>query len=119
MEVGGISEVVQVVASRQTGTAARRPCASRCGSVSAARFRQARLLRQPKVVCTDEMNQLGLDDRVSINAILTKYGKLANPIINTVDPRLAQAALDAISRWEHEPTRLNGEPIEVIVKIDV
>jgi protein TonB len=34
-------------------------------------------------------------------------------------PLLARAALDAVSQWIYSPTRLNGEPVEVIAPITV
>jgi outer membrane biosynthesis protein TonB len=32
---------------------------------------------------------------------------------------MVQAALDAIRLWQYEPTRLNGQPVEVLTSIDV
>ena len=34
-----------------------------------------------------------------------------------VDPRLAQAALDAVKQWVYEPALLNGEPVETATTI--
>jgi protein TonB len=40
------------------------------------------------------------------------------PVVrNTVDPRLAQAALDAVKQWVYQPALLNGEPIETLTTI--
>jgi outer membrane biosynthesis protein TonB len=34
-------------------------------------------------------------------------------------PLLARAAIDAVSQWVYEPSRLNGELIEIIANIAV
>jgi outer membrane biosynthesis protein TonB len=35
-------------------------------------------------------------------------------VINSkIDPELAHAAVEAVSKWRYSPTLLNGEPIEV------
>jgi protein TonB len=46
---------------------------------------------------------------------------MLNPeVINTtVNPGLAQAALDAVRQWRYQPTLLNGQPVEVVTNIDV
>ena len=36
-----------------------------------------------------------------------------------VDPELARAAVEAVSKWSYSPTLLNGEPIEVDTTIIV
>jgi protein TonB len=36
-----------------------------------------------------------------------------------VDPDLARAAVEAVSQWKYHPTLLNGEPVEVLTRIDV
>jgi protein TonB len=57
---------------------------------------------------------------VKIKAIISKTGDLLNPkVVNTVEPALAQAALDAVKQWQYSPTLLNGQPIEVLTTIDV
>ena len=40
-------------------------------------------------------------------------------VVNTVDSRLAQLALDAVRQWVYQPTLLNGEPVEVMTTIDI
>jgi TonB family protein len=80
----------------------------------------ARLIRQPKAVYSDELKQLGVEGIVKINAIISKTGSVQNvEVINTVDSRLAAAAVEAVTQWQYEPTRLNGVPVEVMTKIDV
>ncbi len=44
---------------------------------------------------------------------------LSLKVLNSPDPDLAKAALDAVKQWRYEPTLLNGEPIEVVSTIAV
>lgn len=37
----------------------------------------------------------------------------------SVDPRLTEAALNAVRTWRYSPTLLNGAPIEVVTEIDI
>ena len=32
-------------------------------------------------------------------------------------PLLIQSALDAVKQWKYKPTLLNGEPVEVVTKL--
>ncbi|SPF48391.1 hypothetical protein SBA4_3900001 [Candidatus Sulfopaludibacter sp. SbA4] len=53
-----------------------------------------------------------------MKAIVSKSGSVLSPkVVNTVDPRLAKAALDAVSQWQYQPALLNGEPVETITTI--
>ena len=48
---------------------------------------------------------------VRLRAIVGKDGTLLQPrVINSIDPRLAKAALDAVANWLYQPSLLNGEP---------
>jgi periplasmic protein TonB len=41
-------------------------------------------------------------------------------VVNTqIDPELARAAVEAVSKWRYSPTLLNGDPIEVDMTITV
>src|SRR5262249_31867068 len=80
----------------------------------------ARLIRQPRPVYPQELKDKGIAGVVKINAIISKTGDILNPVvINTVDPALAQAALDAVRQWQYTPTLLNGRPVEVTTTIDI
>jgi outer membrane biosynthesis protein TonB len=36
-----------------------------------------------------------------------------------VDPHMAQAAVEAVRQWRYQPSKLDGEPIEVTTTINV
>jgi TonB family protein len=80
-----------------------------------------RLIRQPRPEYPLDLQQQGVTGTVMIRAIVGKDGSLLQPqVVNTdVNPRLAQAALDAVSKWIYDPTRLNGQPVETLVRITI
>jgi TonB family protein len=80
----------------------------------------ATLLRQTKPVYPPELQQAGVEGTVMLRAIISKDGAVLSPqVINSVDSRLAKAALDAVSQWQYQPALLNGEPVEILTNIDV
>jgi TonB family protein len=63
----------------------------------------------------------GIEGTVILHAIIGMEG---NPLSlrvmnNQIDPDLARAAVEAVSKWRYRPTLLNGEPIEVDTTIIV
>jgi protein TonB len=81
---------------------------------------QAKLVRQVKPVYPQDLKDQGITGVVRIKAIISKTGDLLNPVVvNTVNPAMAQAALDAVKQWQYSPALLNGRPIEIMTSIDV
>jgi protein TonB len=79
-----------------------------------------KLVRQTRPVYPPELQQLGVEGIVMLRAIISKDGAVLNPkVVNSVDPRLAKAALDAVSQWVYQPSLLNGEPVETLTAIHV
>jgi periplasmic protein TonB len=58
---------------------------------------------------------------VILHAIIGMKGDpLSLRVVNTqVDPELARAAVEAVSKWRYSPTLLNGDPIEVDTTVTV
>ncbi len=80
----------------------------------------ARLVRQPRPVYPPDLQQAGVEGIVTLMGVVLKDGTLGSVrVVNTVDSRLAQAALDAVRQWRYEPSRLNGEPVETVTTIDL
>jgi TonB family protein len=80
----------------------------------------SKIISQTKPVYPQDAFQQNSGGTVKIEAVVTKEGALSGVnVINSPDPRLTQAALDAVKQWRYEPTLLNGEPIEVLTTIDV
>ncbi len=119
LQIGGLSETVKIMGTRSTpapvaalptGTPQRIPIG---GNVQASK-----LLFRKDPEYPPDLKQQGVTGSVIIRAIISKTGDILNArVINTVHPGLAQAALDAVKQWRHEPTLLNGHPVEVITTI--
>jgi beta-lactamase regulating signal transducer with metallopeptidase domain len=62
---------------------------------------------------------------VQLDAVIGVDGRVANVDVvgdaagNRTDPALADAAASAVSQWEFTPTYLDGEPIDVRMKVHV
>jgi TonB family protein len=121
LEVGKLTESVVIRGPKPGSAAVPGPMVHaseriRVGGMVSA----AKLVRQPKPVYPAELQQLGIEGTVLIDAIVSKDGTVLNPTVkNTIDPRLATAALDAVRKWVYQPALLNGEPVEVITTISL
>lgn len=56
---------------------------------------------------------------VRFNATIAKDGTIRNLQLVTGPSLLVQAAADAVKQWVYEPTKLNGNPVEVETQINV
>lgn len=61
--------------------------------------------------------QSGIEGAVVLEALVTKNGQVTGLRATSGNSLLAASALRAVSQWRYRPSRLNGEPIEVPVKI--
>jgi protein TonB len=56
---------------------------------------------------------------VIISATIGTDGAVVDTAVLKAHPLLAQAALDAVQQWRFTPTRLNGEPVPVVMTVTV
>jgi len=117
LELGSVTENVLIRGQKPAATPAPR-------SATAQRIRvggmvtPSRLVRQAKPDYPDALQQLGVEGTVVMKAIVSKNGTVLSPmVVNTVDPRLAKLALDAVIQWQYQPALLNGEPVETVTTI--
>lgn len=62
----------------------------------------------------------GVEGVVLIRTAILTDGSTAEPmVLNSPDPELAKAALDAVRQWRYQPTLLNGAPVEAVTTITV
>src|SRR5262249_26502543 len=111
LDLGAISESVVVVGKR-TAPLPQAPPPQRIrvgGNVQASR-----LLRQTRPQYPAQLQQLGVEGAVLMQAVIGIDGSLLNlKVINNANPDLANAAMDAARQWRYQPTLLNGQPVEV------
>jgi TonB family protein len=119
LDIGSVSENLTI-----TGRKAPAPAAPPAGTPHRVRVggnvQPLRLIRQTKPEYSAELQQLGVQGTVVIRAVISKTGDVLSPqVVNTVDPRLAKAALDAVSLWQYSPSLLNGQPVETSTTVTV
>jgi TonB family protein len=118
--VGQTTESVQVSGRRSSPVVApqstRAPERIRVGG----NITPLKLLRQTRPVYPPDLQQLGVEGTVVMRAVISKDGAVLNPkVLNSADPRLAKAAMEAVSQWQYQPALLNGEPIETLTTVSV
>ena len=80
-----------------------------------------KIIEKAQPVYPEKAKAAGIAGTVMLHAIISKDG---NPLSlrvmnNQIDPDLARAAVEAVSKWRYQPTLLNGEPVEVDTTIKV
>lgn len=80
-----------------------------------------KMVKQVRPVYPPECKVQGVQGTVVLRAVIGKDGSILNlePLNKLIDERLVQSALDAVSKWQYQPTLLNGDPVEVITEIEV
>jgi protein TonB len=63
--------------------------------------------------------QARIQGRVLLRAVISRAGLIEHLQLVSGHPLLAQAAIDAVSRWRYRPYLLNGEPVEVETEVTV
>ena len=61
----------------------------------------------------------GVEGMVIIEAVIAVDGTVRDARVLRSHPLLDRAAVDAVRQWRYEPTRLNGQPVPVIVTVTV
>jgi TonB family protein len=79
----------------------------------------AKLIHRVDPVFPEAARDKGVQGPVTIQAIIGKDGFIRDTLVSQAPPDLAQAAVDAVRLWQFEPTRLNGEPVEIMTEITV
>lgn len=81
----------------------------------------AKIVQKVQPVYPDAARTAGIEGTVILRAVIGMDGTpLSLKVMNNqIDPDLAKAAVEAVSKWRYQSTLLNGEPIEVDTTIMV
>ena len=79
----------------------------------------ARLVRRIDPIYPRIALLMRLSGTVRLRAIIGTDGSVQQLQVLAGSPILAQAAIDAVRRWRYQPTRLNGQPVQVETSITV
>ena len=83
------------------------------------RVRQPKLIREVRPAYPPLARQARMQGVVKITAIVSRDGSVQSLQVVSGHPLLVAAAMDAVRQWLYEPTLLNGEPVEVVLVVDV
>jgi TonB family protein len=118
LELGNISEKVEVIGKKPAGMAARSVVPRRIrvgGNVVAAQ-----LVSKVAPIYPEIAQEKGIEGPVLLEAVISTGGSILSlRAVTTADPDLAAAAKTAVQQWHYQPTLLNGEPVEVVTTITV
>jgi periplasmic protein TonB len=79
----------------------------------------AKIVHQVMPIYPPQARQARISGTVRLEAVISRGGIIQSLRVMSGHPWLAQAALDAVRQWVYRPTRLNGEPVEVLTQIEV
>jgi TonB family protein len=120
LALGTVSETMVIRGQRPTAIPAARPAEPGQSVRVGGSVQAARLIQKVDPVYPAELQQLGVEGTVVMSAVISKNGAILSPKVrNTVDPRLAKAAIEAVRQWTYQPAMLNGEPVETVTTISL
>ena len=78
-----------------------------------------KVLKTAKPVYTAEMMRARIEGTVAIQALVDEQGRVADARIVRSIPQLDEAALTTAKQWEFTPALRNGEPVPVLIIIEL
>jgi TonB family protein len=78
-----------------------------------------RLVHKTPPVYPPDAKQAGIQGTVSLGVRIATDGTVKEVKLNSGDPLLVQAAIDAVKQWVYARTLLNGNPVEVLTEVTV
>jgi len=62
----------------------------------------------------------GNEGRAFLHAVVDDKGNVRMPtVVSSPDPAFANAAIEAVKKWAFEPAKLSGEPVAVLITIEM
>ncbi len=84
------------------------------------RIMQGQRISGDNPVYPPEARAKKIEGAVVIDATIGKDGGIKDlRVVKTPDPSLAESALKAVRTWRYHPYLLNGEPVEVVTRVNV
>jgi protein TonB len=72
-----------------------------------------------KVQYTPEAMRARIEGTVTVEVLVDERGHVADARVLKSIPLLDQSALDAAKQWEFTPTLMNGEPVPVLLMLEM
>src|SRR5262249_3147391 len=121
LNVGSVTESVDVHAEGAGQTTSSKGKTPPTRVKIGGEIEAAKLVKKIAPSYPESAKAAGVQGKVVLHAVIGMDGKpLSLQVLNsTIDPDLARASVEAVSRWRYSPTLLNGQPIEVDTTIMV
>jgi protein TonB len=97
---------------------AERPGGARAISV-ATHVQEAKLISKPQPPYPPLARRLRVSGTVSVNALISEQGAVIGLNLESGNPLLARAAMDAVEQFTYKPTLVNDKPVRVRTRVDV
>ena len=81
--------------------------------------KEPRLLASTLPIYPPLAKQSNTQGDVVIKATIDKNGRVAHMNVVSGPTALRQAAIDALGRWKYEPSKLNGQPVDVQILVTI
>jgi periplasmic protein TonB len=82
-------------------------------------IQEPRRIRGTVPVYPDLARRAHVEGKVVLECVIDEDGRVTDLRVMSGHPLLADAAKDAVGRWVYTPTRLNGQPVRVILTVTV
>jgi outer membrane biosynthesis protein TonB len=121
LTLGRISESLTITAqaSNSSATAQARTQGSPRPIRVGGNVQAAKLIHRVDPIFPQSARDRGVQGPVTIQAIIGKDGFIRDTFASQGPADLVLAAVDAVRLWQFEPTRLNGEPVEIMTEVTV
>jgi protein TonB len=70
-------------------------------------------------VYPEDAKAAGIQGVVILEIVIGEDGSVIEANVLRSIPELDQAAIDAVTQWQYEPTLLNGAPVEVELTVTI
>jgi protein TonB len=84
------------------------------GEIEAAKLTSRTVPEYPQIAVMARIQGL-----VRLQAVVGQDGTIQDLRVLSGPPLLLKSAIDAVSKWRYQPTRLKGKPVEVETEVDV
>ncbi len=121
LTVGGISEHITVAAQGTPKPAAPAVAGNGRPIRVGGNVQPPTLIQRVSPVYPGFLQAQGIEGTVVLSAVISKQGVPTSlkVVKNPGNDEFVTAAISAVEQWRYQPTRLNGEPIEVLTTIQV
>jgi TonB family protein len=112
--------LAQIIRIAGRPSAARVTVAEKPVQLGSETLTPPRVVKQTPPLYTEKAFDRGVEGRVVLKLIVRKDGSIGPLRVHqSLDPDLDAAAVEAVQNWVFEPARADGEPVNVLINVEV